>query len=160
MVQSVVQAMPIVFDSPERTRTMSTPAPKPVKPVDPNSEAALPRPITHHKVEGDNSNKVDVHALDGAGPGNASHEYMVRLNGGPLTLISFQNGPVKEAGYNGGTVEALIAVAMDRMHGFQTGPFAGDDNQEALEHLAAAMECLHRRTVDRVKRGVEGESKK
>lgn len=74
--------------------------------------------------------------------------------------IRFQNGPVKEAGYNGNSHEALLAVLLDRMESFQKGPYAGRDNAMALTKLDEARLWLHKRTMDRASRGVEGTHQK
>lgn len=74
--------------------------------------------------------------------------------------ITFQNGPIKEAGINGNTQEALLAILIDRLEGFQSGQYACHDNQMALDHLQGARLWLHKRTVDRAARGVEGTLKK
>jgi hypothetical protein len=73
-----------------------------------------------------------------------------------VTMISFQNGPIKENGVNGISQEALIAVLIDRLEGFQTGEFKCHDNQVALDHLQGSRLWLHKRTMDRVARNVEG----
>lgn len=74
--------------------------------------------------------------------------------------IRFQNGPVKEAGYNGNSHEALLAILIDRLECFQKGTFAGRDNACALTKLDEARLWLHKRTMDRVSRGVEGTHQK
>jgi hypothetical protein len=81
---------------------------------------------------------------------------------GPLYIpqrIRFQNGPVKESGYNGNSHEALLAILLDRLEGFQAGQYKNHDNQMALDHLQTARLFLHKRTMDRVARGVEGTNK-
>jgi hypothetical protein len=75
-----------------------------------------------------------------------------------LCEIYFQNGPINEHGVNGISGEALLAVNIDRLRGFQAGQYACADNAEALDHLEKALECLHRRTKERLARGVEGTS--
>lgn len=70
--------------------------------------------------------------------------------------MAFQNGPIKENGINGISQEALIAVLIDRLEGFQSGQFQCHDNQVALDSLQNARLWLHKRTMDRVARGVEG----
>lgn len=125
----------------------------------------MPREIETHKVNGCNES-VRVEAMDEPGCGGACHRYAIT---GPVSRVPevgnvpafqvrlrFQNGPIKEAGVNGITHEALLAVLIDRLEGFQTGKFACADNAEALTHLKAAVEALHRRTKARVARGVEG----
>ncbi|HYE79742.1 MAG TPA: hypothetical protein VEI97_17280 [bacterium] len=124
------------------------------------------RQITSHKANVLNECIV-VEALDGPGAGGASHEYRISGFKGPLdhhpipTIdIRFQNGPINEVGANGVTNEALLAVVIDRLEGFQSGPFACDENQLALEHARCAMEALRSRTKGRVARGVEGTHQK
>lgn len=87
--------------------------------------------------------------------GNASHHYDVRYADQCL-LIDFQHGPVKENGINGISNEALIAIVLDRLRGFQSGQFACRENAVALTHLETALMWLQKRTRDRVLRGVEG----
>ncbi len=72
------------------------------------------------------------------------------------TPIHFQNGPVKEAGVNGLSNEALLAVVEDRLKGFQNGPLSCRENALALTKLQECLMWLHRRTQDRVARSVEG----
>lgn len=121
----------------------------------------MERELTSHKVNGCNE-AISVCALDAPGCGGASHEYRIAADGSPgfCFEIRFQNGPLREAGVNGLTQEALLAVLEDRLVGFQSGPYATADNAEALAHIRGAMECLHRRTKERVARGVEGTHEK
>ena len=72
------------------------------------------------------------------------------------TRIKFQEGPIKENGINGLSLEALIAVLIDRLEGFQTGTYKCHDNQMALDHLQGARLWTHKRALDRVARQVEG----
>ena len=116
------------------------------------------RELTGHKVNGVNDGLI-VKAVDAQGPGGASHEYCVegvehasRL---PIGIV-FQYGPIKEKGVNGLTHEVLLEIIKDRLLGFQSGPYACEDNAEALSHVEAAQECLLRRTKARAARGVEG----
>lgn len=141
--------------------------------IDPGLAAGTPgdgdespkRVLTTHIVPGDAANsQLEIQVLDGPGPGNANHEYLVKFpeeeEGLDSVLISFQNGPIKDVGVNGVTNEALLAVLIDRMEGFQSGPFACHENQTTLEHLRIAMRYLHQRTAARIKRGVEGTHEK
>ena len=74
--------------------------------------------------------------------------------------IGWQHGPLgrgedrKEP--NGAFVDDVIMSAADRIRFYQESRFACEDNQEALDHLQAALSCLQRRTADREARGVEG----
>ena len=73
-----------------------------------------------------------------------------------LDSFQFQHGPVKVAGLNGGQNEHLLAIVLDRLIAFQGGPFACQDNDDAMQHVRFALDCLQRRTADRQARGVEG----
>jgi hypothetical protein len=117
------------------------------------------REITTHKVNGLNE-ALTVTALDGPGPGGASHSYAIEWS--PLvakTMIQFQLGPIKEVGVNGISIESLLAIVEDRLRSFQSGAFACKENERALFHVLDAMFWLHKRTNDRVARNVEGELK-
>lgn len=123
------------------------------------------RALADHIVEGDSVNhQLAILVLDGPGAGGASHEYEIKWEANPATLqgvrISFQNGPIKEVGVNGVTQEALLAILIDRMKAFQSGPFACVENDVALNHLHKALANLQVRTYQRIARGVEGTHQK
>lgn len=111
---------------------------------------------------GNAANKgIDIHA-DEAGPGGASHHYTLSQNqatDATTSAIFFQKGAIGEVGFNGITDEALISVLIDRLRGFQSGPFSCRENALALTKMEEAMHWLNERTRERVKRGVEGQSK-
>ncbi len=132
--------------------------------------------ITDHKVNGLNE-AIEITA-DGPGPGGASHNYAlfipdkVPLKEGVTVHVnlSFQNGPISNPeDFNGITNEALLAVLIDRMRGFQhqrnpdgtfnfkaPGQYACRENAVALTKMEEALMWLQKRTLDRLKRGVEG----
>lgn len=94
--------------------------------------------------------------------GGASHDYQIGVDLGTeerTVVIQFQAGAIKEVGRNGITDEALIAVVIDRLRGFQDGEFRCRENAIALTKLEEAMLWLNKRTIDRMRRGVEGVSK-
>jgi hypothetical protein len=113
------------------------------------------REIATHKINPVND-KLVVEALDGPGPGGASHLYRITLPSAYFADLIFQNGPIAEAGINGITHEALLAILIDRLEGFQGGPFKSQTNGDALYHLREALKFLHSRTKERMSRGVEG----
>lgn len=124
------------------------------------------RELTSHQVNGLNE-CIKIEVLDDPGQGNACHNYRLSVVLGKpddppdkqnvLTLpVFFQNGPILESGVNGISNESLLAVVRDRLEGFQSGPFAHVENGNALADVVSAMECLKRRTSERVTRGVEG----
>lgn len=97
--------------------------------------------------------------------GNASHHYVMCL-GDPdvgyedeeviYNSIDFQDGPIKESGYNGFTNEALLEIVLDRLRAFQTSPFACRENAIAITHIEDGYNRLIERTQKRVQQGVEG----
>jgi hypothetical protein len=122
------------------------------------------RTVNDHKVGNGAADVLDIRVMDEPGAGGACHSYAVVW--GPEFVkapaecrIDFQNGPIKEAGVNGVTQEALLAIVIDRLRSFQDGPFKCRDNAVALTHCEEALMWLHRRTRDRIARGVEGQTK-
>lgn len=120
------------------------------------------RKLTDHIVSGDQAVQLDIAVLDEPGAGGANHQYQLSWGKGPefppnkACFIGFQNGAIKEAGVNGITQEALLAVVVDRLRSFQSGPFSCRENAIALTKIEEALMWLQRRTVARIKRGVEG----
>lgn len=119
------------------------------------------RTLTDHKVNGLNE-ALEITAVDEPGSGGANHNYEIVLNRGEgkigtRTVLMFQNGPIATpSDMNGITNEALLAVVIDRMRGFQSGQFKCRENAIALTHLEESLMWLHKRTRDRMARGVEG----
>lgn len=142
------------------------------------------RVLTDHIVSGDQAVQLEIDVLDEPGAGGANHVYSIRgywphagltvpLDrlrdvevhpggdvSGTLADIFFQNGPIKEAGLNGLTQEALVAIVIDRLRSFQAGPFSCRENAIALTHFEEGLMWLQQRTVARIKRGVEGTNQK
>lgn len=126
------------------------------------------------------NDRLCITVLDEPGPGGANHLYMIsgfdtstnpakliadEMDGEPVDLaikqsgavpLIFQNGAIGDVGVNGITHEALLAILIDRLESFQTGPYKSNYNADALYHLQAAMHVLHRRTRDRMAQGIEG----
>lgn len=125
------------------------------------------RTIETHKVNGLNE-AILIEALDAPGSGGANHEYRLSLIqsegdrgfGKEVAALRFQNGPIAEVGPNGISNEALLAIVIDRLESFQSGPFACRENALALTKLQEAMHWLHHRTRARMARGVEGTHQK
>ncbi|HEU4345900.1 MAG TPA: hypothetical protein VFU31_30480 [Candidatus Binatia bacterium] len=136
------------------------------------------RNLLDHKLTGLNE-AITIGVTDEPGPGGANHSYTLLWGPEPEGRIvdweleiNFQKGPIKEAGVNGISNEALLAILIDRLRGFQytrnadgsfniraPGEFACRENAIALTHLEDAMHWLQHRTRDRLARGVEGVSK-
>lgn len=130
------------------------------------------RVITDHKISELNRRNIKVFATDEADPKDgASHEYAIEVifDGDTANNVDhviqrvelkFQHGPLQEAGINGITDQALIAVVLDRLRGFQAGPFSCRDNSIAITKLEEAMLWMGKRYADRAARGVEGKHEK
>lgn len=125
------------------------------------------RTLNDHIVEGDSANhQVKIIVSDEPGAGGANHAYAIAWPGsvpdGPddACYVNFQNGPIKEFGVNGVTQEALLAIVIDRLRSFQSGPFSCRENAIALTHCEEALMWLQVRTRKRIARGVEGTHQK
>lgn len=113
------------------------------------------REITEHKVNPANDS-LELYVADEPGHGNASHAYRIDLPNGTTYMVDFQNGPIAEFGVNGVTHEVLLAILADRLRSFQAGPYACQENGEALSNIVQAQHWLKSRTRARMARGVEG----
>jgi len=121
------------------------------------------REITNHQNNECNS-AIRITTPDH--PSGVGHHYHLAipnhtvLGGESATIIQFQDGPIKEVGTNGLTHEALLAILIDRLQGFQSGPYACRENAIALTKLQEAKMWLEERTRGRMARGVEGTHEK
>lgn len=128
------------------------------------------RTIEDHKINPAND-KLVVEVIDEPGAGGANHAYKVSgfelstnksagdgllQNASKEVVIYFQNGPIPENGVNGLTQEVLLSIVADRLRSFQAGPFACKANACALTHIEEAQHWLQQRTIERMRRGVEG----
>ena len=118
------------------------------------------RKIDIHKINPMND-KLEIHVVDKPGSGGANHEYLIVNPDNKYfeCSIDFQNGPINECGINGITQEILLAIVIDRLKSFQSGPFPSRENEKALTHCEEALHWLQQRTLDRIRRGVEGQTK-
>ncbi len=132
------------------------------------------RTIEDHKVNPANDT-LTITVLDEPGSGGAQHLYQITgfstasnpsdpftaRHGQPAqhSTVLFQNGPIAEVGVNGVTHEALLAIVADRLRCFQQGPYSCKANACALTHIEEAMHWLQQRTIERMRRGVEGTHK-
>lgn len=119
----------------------------------------MPQRILTDHISNITNERLIIAVLDEPGAGGACHRYNIEIPGHSVSHIDFQNGPIKEAGVNGVTHEALLAILIDRLRGFQSGAFKCRENAIALTHLEDALMWLQKRTRERVARGVEGENK-
>lgn len=119
------------------------------------TEEQKPREVTYHK--GNTLNDYWNILASFPSAGGACTEYALYGTGynGFEVFLKFQNGNPNEE-VNGISNEMLLAILIDRMEGFQSGKFACDNNQVALECLKTALVALNGRTAARVSKGIEG----
>jgi hypothetical protein len=93
--------------------------------------------------------KVDYH-------GNECNGHRYDFTAGSRSgSIVFQHGPVKEAGVNGLTNEALLEILIHRTE-YLDSQFPCNENKIAIERMVDALNAFESRTASRIKRGVEG----
>lgn len=105
--------------------------------------------------------EMSVYANDEPGPGGANHLYAISTSNPdvPTTHLRFQKGAVNEVGVNGVSDEALLSILIDRLRGFQNGPFKSREGALILTKLEEAQHWQRARYEERVERGVEGYNK-
>lgn len=124
----------------------------------------MPKVLDAHKV-GPRNAEIQVLATDQPGAGGAHREYAVNLKNGMGFSVRFHDGNDADINgeigtTNGATHEAYLAIIADRLEGFQQGSYPCDENAEALSYVQAAIAVLHKRTEDRISRGVHGKREK
>ena len=133
-----------------------------------NTQPDEVRVLTDHKTNKFNRECVNVSAIDKKSSDNANHRYEISVWKNAETSdqndelvevcnLNFQNGGLKEVGANGITDQALIAVVLDRVRGFNGGQFRCRENSMIITKLEEAMLWMEKRSNDRARRGVEGE---
>ena len=115
------------------------------------------RTLNGHKVT-PADDILEIKVVDEPGQGGAHHAYDIEGGMAVPTHIRFQNGPINADGngVNGVTHEALLEIVADRLRSFQKGPYSCKANACALTHIEEAQHWLQQRTLERMRRGVEG----
>jgi hypothetical protein len=145
----------VAFDDPDYLMTeRAMRQPSKVGPI-------IMRTITHHH-DGHGLNESILITADDLGPGGASHHYEFVMNpSGNFSVfaggLQFQKGARNVEGSTPGVTEAaVLAVLIDRLEGFQAGPYACAENDEQLEHLRAALALTKARADRRAAAGTLG----
>ena len=87
----------------------------------------------------------------------ASHQYNCWIDNTRVCAVQFQRGPRKiETSIPGMTEAALIAILIDRLRGFQSGPYVCRENAIQLTKLEETLHWTKARADARAKRGVLG----
>lgn len=104
-------------------------------------------------------NGVYVNAISRTSEGKDVEGHLYQIVAGVhVSSLEFQNGPIKEAGVNGITNKALLAILAHRI-AYLNGKFPCRENSIALTKIQEAAHWLEHRTKDRLTSGVEGEHK-
>ena len=108
--------------------------------------------IDSHHVKGYAFN-IDIKAVPVERYGIPTYTYNLikEYDGKPgyqfIKDLSFQIGDPRVYGVNGVTNEALLAIMIHRLQGFQNNSSTNcSENQEAINHMELAMEALCSRT--------------
>lgn len=91
--------------------------------------------------------------------GSASHHYRVydAETGAEFARIQFQHGPPRAADSEAGILDGvLLAVLLDRFHGFQSGVHAAAENESVLRLLEEALGQIKARADRRAAAGTLG----
>lgn len=126
----------------------------------PNGGYLNMRTIDYHKINPTNDRLI-ISVKDQPGSGGANHVYeasLPEMSNHAMLRVEFQNGPIGKVGINGVTQEVLLAIVIDRLRSFQAGPFSSRENALALTKCEEALHWLQQRTLDRMRRGVEGKT--
>ncbi len=116
----------------------------------------------HH--DGHGLNESLVITTDQPDQSGAAHVYNVHYvqpdkDAVLVAKIQFQQGPRNEAGSTAGITEAaLLAVLIDRLEGFQCGPYSCRENAIQLTKLEEVLHWTKARADKRAKRGVLGKN--
>lgn len=112
----------------------------------------MPRTLILH-FDGSINDKLIVRA-DDPGPGGAPRRYQIDARVADVASTPLVELNFAQADAVGVTNEALLAVLIDRLAGFQSGPCACHENAEALQHCQEALAVLGARTRRRAKAGL------
>ena len=106
------------------------------------------------------SNGVIVNAINDTleADSQSGHKYDISMPDGSSVSVDFQSGPVKEAGVNGITSEALLAILIHRTNQLNAR-FRCRENSIAITKMEEALLWFDKRTADRQLRNVEGLNK-
>ncbi len=109
-------------------------------------------------VQEGSATQSKIEAEDSPGPGGASFNYAVRAHADNRLLgrVVFQDGSISEVGHNGVTNAELLTIVLDRLSSFQEGPFACEENDQAITSVKAALAALAARASRREQDGTTG----
>jgi hypothetical protein len=111
---------------------------------------------SHHSPSGKGPNNTIKLTAGAPGAGWAPDEYVAYHTDDPVGHAMFQIAFQTLQRPIGCTNEMLLAIVLDRLEGFQSGPLPSTFNASALYHVRKALNELLACTAMREKVGVEG----
>lgn len=128
-------------------------------PVSQSSQSELPiRTVSDH-WDGHELNESILIETDMPDQSGAAHRYRFTIGGKRVASIQFQQGPRNEDGsFPGVTEAAVLAVLIDRLRGFQAGPYSCRENAIQLTKLEETLMWAKERAHARARRGVLGKN--
>lgn len=114
---------------------------------------------SHHDGHG-LTETILVEPVDAVGPGGAHHRYAFHVDGECVGWVQFQKGPRNEPGSTTGVLTgAVLAMLIDIVQDFQSGPFPCHENELVLGNLTSALFYTKQRAHERASRSVLGYNK-
>lgn len=114
---------------------------------------------THHDGHGLNES-IEI-KTDEPNSSGAAHKYECWIGNTRVGVVQFQEGPRNvEGSIPGMTEAALLAILIDRLRGFQTGPYSCRENAIQLTKLEETLHWTKARADERARRGVLGKNEK
>lgn len=118
------------------------------------------RQLTDHH-DGHGLNESIVLTTDEPDASGAAHRFEATIHSEVVAMVQFQQGPRTVTGSHAGVTEAVMLVTMiDRLRGFQAGPYACRENAIILTKLEECLFWTKARADARAKRGVLGTNQK
>lgn len=98
--------------------------------------------------------RIETDDPDGSG---AAHKYEAWIGNTRVAVVQFQKGPRNVEGSTPGMTEAaVLSILIDRLRGFQAGPYSCRENAIQLTKLEETLHWTKARADARAKRGVLG----
>lgn len=118
------------------------------------------RVLTDHH-DGHGLNESIRLTTDETDQGGAAHYYEAWIGNKRVAAIQFQKGPRNvEGSVSGMTEAAVLTILIDRLRGFQAGPYSCRENAIQLTKLEETLHWTKVRADERAKRGVLGHNAK
>ena len=102
-------------------------------------------PVKGYQIDGVDT--VAIYADGPTSPGGVRNTFVYGypINDYEFALVGelrFQQGHPAKVGVNGLTLESVLAICLQRLNGFQNGPYPSEFNSAAMMHIERAMESL------------------